>query len=96
MLTDDGAGNAAIHYRSPRDSQHIVYTNTYDGTSGGLDVFTIGAFDGGGWPASGMIDDVAVFNRVLTADEIETIYFAGSVAALIVPEKKTGFLMTLD
>ena len=85
VLTDDGAGKAVLYYRSPYDTQHLVYTTTYDGTSGGIDVFTIGAFPDGAWPASGMIDDVAVFNRALTQGEVESIYDGGSVARLIVP-----------
>jgi hypothetical protein len=88
VATDDGAGNGAMHYRSPRDSRHVVYTWTYGGTSGGLVPFMIGAFAGGGWPLSGMVDDVAVFDRVLTSNEVETIYYAGSVAPLIVQSEK--------
>ena len=83
VLNDDGAGQMEIYYRSPRDSQHLVYTNTYAGTSGGVEAFRIGGWSGGGWPASGRIDDLAVFDRVLTAAEVEAIYYAGSVAPLI-------------
>lgn len=83
VVTDDGAGNGTIYYRSSYDSQHLVHSWSFGGTAGGLDVFTIGAFAGGGWPGSGRVDDVAVFNRVLTQTEAESIYAAGSVEDLL-------------
>ena len=83
VVTDDGAGNGTVYYRSPSDAQHLVYTWAYVVPAGGSGGLTIGAFAGGGWATSGLVDDVAVFNRVLTQTEAASIYTAGSVRALL-------------
>jgi len=44
--------------------------------SGGAD-YTIGAFPGGSDPFNGLIDEVQIFNRALSAAEIQAIYNAG-------------------
>ena len=83
VMTDDGAGNSRVYYRSPSDSFHGVKTFTYTGTSGGSGLFAIGELlvpGPAGLPASGLVDDVAVFDRRLTQAEVERIYSTGSVA----------------
>lgn len=82
VLVDDGAGNSILYYRSPSDPGHLVYSDPYTGTSGGAGTFSIGELDNGiGLPASGRVDDVAVFNRELTVAEVQSIYSLGSVRA---------------
>lgn len=91
VLTDDGVGNFTVYYRAPDGLVHSSYTSTYTGDSGGDDsIFGIGGMITGGGAASlfasGKIDDVAIFNRVLTALEAESIYEYGSALGHIPPK----------
>ena len=98
VLTDDGTGNFTVYYRAPDGLVHSSYTSTYTGTSGGDDsIFGIGGMITGGGGASlftsGKIDDVAIFNRVLTALEAESIYEYGSALGHIPPQ---GTLIVIE
>lgn len=53
------------------------------GLAGAIDNFTIGAQRNATNFTSGIIDDVAVFNRALTATEIANLYRGGSPVAII-------------
>ena len=84
VLNDNGSGTRTLYYRSPSDSGYLVSTRAYTGTTGGVGDFLIGALGNGGAAvlnlvANGRIDDVALFNRELTAAEIQSIWGAGSV-----------------
>ena len=84
VLNDDGSGTRTLCYRSPSDSGYHVSTAPYTGTTGGVGDFLIGALGNLGGAvlnlvANGRIDDVALFNRELTAAEIQSIWGAGSV-----------------
>ncbi|HJM64601.1 MAG TPA: Ig-like domain-containing protein [Roseibacillus sp.] len=88
VLNDNGSGTRTLYYRSPSDSGYLVSTAAYTGTTGGVGDFLIGALGNGGAAvlnlvANGRIDDVALFNRELTAAEVGSIWDAGSVAAAI-------------
>ena len=84
VITDDGAGSFTAYYRSPSDSFHSVFTGTYSGTAGGDNtILHIGGRQYSGIDSDARVDDVAIFNRVLTQTEAESIWAAGSVAAAI-------------
>ncbi|HJM64602.1 MAG TPA: LamG-like jellyroll fold domain-containing protein [Roseibacillus sp.] len=99
VLNDNGSGTRTLYYRSPSDSGYLVSTRAYTGTTGGVGDFLIGALGNGGAAvlnlvADGRIDDVALFNRELTAAEAESIWDAGSVAGAI-PEPSAISLLAL-
>jgi hypothetical protein len=99
VLNDNGSGTRTLYYRSPSDSGYLVSTAAYTGTTGGVGDFLIGALGNGGAAvlnlvADGRIDDVALFNRELTAAEAESIWDAGSVAGAI-PEPSAISLLAL-
>lgn len=58
----------------------LVTSDTISATFGSVDtttVATIGASSSGAYPFLGMIDDVRVYNRALTADEVDLLYNGG-------------------
>ena len=84
VLTDDGAGHFTAYYRSPSDTFHSVFSGTYTGIAGGDNTLLhIGGRQYSGIDSDARVDDVAIFNRVLTQAEAESIWAAGSVAAAI-------------
>ncbi len=72
--TYDRAGNMRIFVDGVlADSDNITGASTSMSTTNN---FTIAANSSGGTPFNGQVDDVRVYNRVLTADEVTTIYQA--------------------
>ncbi len=65
-----------------------------NGSAGGSDKFTIGGE--ASWYASCMIDDVSIFNRALTAAEIETIYLSQTKSVMLFPHSSSGFVRNHD
>ena len=84
VMTYDGATSVAYLDGAVLSGAHTIA----DAAVGGLDVF-IGAsndFDGSGFTAlqwfDGTIDEPAIWNRVLSADEVATLYAAGTIPSL--------------
>lgn len=63
-----------------KDGEKIKEWTGYTGKKLSLaDKIVIGGQIGGGSPLKGLIDEVLIFNRVLTASEIKTLYELGAV-----------------
>ena len=79
--TYDGSSSAAgvkLYVDGAEDTE-VIQEDTL-GTHSILNTspFTIGSRDSGGVPFNGDIDEVEVFNRVLSASEVQTLYLAGN------------------
>ena len=78
--------HVAVVFNAPANQQHYVdgieYSGTYDGSAGSLAYSsnngTIGEWHSSDRYFDGQIDEVTVYNRALTAEEIQAIYAAGS------------------
>lgn len=83
VLTDDGAGNVRMYFRPRTAAAHVTadYQVTIPGKKEAT--FSIGALALGRSPASGLVDDVAVFDRVVTPEEVDAIFESGSVEATL-------------
>jgi glycerophosphoryl diester phosphodiesterase len=81
VLTDSGNGGALTIYQD--GIADPCYSLDYTGSTASLDPynFIIGAGGGTGEPryANAVIDDVAVFDRILTTDEMAALFQAGSL-----------------
>ncbi len=71
-------GSSSIHkiYRDGVQVSDTVSNSSFSGTSmyNSSQPFVLGEKSNGGWYADGSLDDVAVFNRQLTSNEIAGIY----------------------
>jgi hypothetical protein len=51
-----------------------VATNSQSGTVSSITSINIGRYSGSGYYVNGLIDDVRVYNRALSASEVAAIY----------------------
>jgi hypothetical protein len=97
VLTDTGNGGILSIYQDNHATP--VFTLDYSGSTASIDpyLFTIGSGGGTGNPgfARAIIDDVSVFARILSTDEIAYIYNAGSLAAAIPEPATCGLVLSV-
>ncbi len=100
MATVDSSGNAALYVDGMLEST-ATGMGFFDDVAG-LDTMGIGrskdATAGGGqWFFDGLIDDLAIWNRALSVQEVQHIYIQGrdGTSAMFVPEPSTFFLFVL-
>jgi glycerophosphoryl diester phosphodiesterase len=98
VLTDTGYGGVLTIYQDGNPAP--CYALDYSGSTASLSpyLFVIGGGGGTGEPryANARIDDVAVFDRILTVAEMAAIHAAGSLWTAVVDPPLPDFLSDLD
>jgi hypothetical protein len=100
VATVDASGNAALYVDGMLEDT-TTGMGFFDDVTG-LDTMGIGRSKdstpgGGQWFFDGLIDDLAIWNRALSVQEVQHIYIQGRdrVSAMFVPEPSTFFLFGL-
>ena len=90
------AGGTTGAIRAYLNGTYIGTVNASLGSSyAGTDGFWLNMVDGVSWPSSSMIDDVAVFNRVLINSEVEELYYGRSQGEYV-PNNNTKLLCRMN
>jgi hypothetical protein len=94
VLTDTGQGGVLTIYQD--GIADPCFSLDYEGSTASIDpyLFVIGSGGGTGEPryANAILDDVAMFNRILTIDEMALLYASGSLWAAV-PEPSLSVLV---